>query len=91
MSAISLEDFLFIMTAVCLESKLVFFSKNISLLTSSILTFYSILKPFIYVMPVIYNVPTNLFDMLEAPVPLILGINKDISFKKSLEDNGFSF
>lgn len=42
-------------------------------------------------MPVIYNVPTNLFDMLEAPVPLILGINKDISFKKSLEDNRFSF
>lgn len=82
MCSLALEDFLLILTAVNLEKKVVFFSSNTALLTSAILTFSSILKPFNYVMPVIYILPTLLSDILDSPVPLIVGINKSIRFKE---------
>ncbi|KAL4426589.1 hypothetical protein ABPG74_009281 [Tetrahymena malaccensis] len=91
MSCLPLEDFLFIFTAIALEQKLIFFSSNKSLLTSVILTFYSIYKPFTYVFPAIFNLPVEMLGMLEAPVPFIIGINKDGSFKDELEQSGTDF
>ncbi|EAR90683.1 DENN domain protein (macronuclear) [Tetrahymena thermophila SB210] len=88
MSCLPLEDFLFIFTAIALEKKMIFFSSNKSLLTSVILTFYSIYKPFTYVFPVIFNLPVEMLGMLDAPVPFIIGINKDSSFKDELEQSG---
>ena len=86
MSSLSFEDFLFVFTAISLEKKVVFFSEKVALLTGSILTFYSIIKPFTYVMPVIYNLPNVLIDMLDSCVPIILGINKKIEYFTELSD-----
>ncbi|KAL4465724.1 hypothetical protein ABPG72_015125 [Tetrahymena utriculariae] len=91
MSCLPLEDFFFIFTAIALEKKLVFFSSNKSLLTSVILTFYSIYKPFTYVFPVIFSLPAEMLGMLDAPVPFIIGISKNGSYKDELEQSGADF
>ena len=49
------------------------------------LTFYSLLKPFTYPHPMIFNLPSSLLTMLESPVPYLIGINKAASFLNELD------
>ena len=44
------------------------------------MTFYSIIKPFQYVHPVIFNLPENKFAALGSPVPTIIGINQGLEY-----------
>lgn len=91
MSILTLEEFFFILSAAWLERKLVVFSKDIAVLTATILTFQSIFKPFSYVMPLTSILPWNLQDLLDSPLPLILGINKGIGYLKELRrEHSFS-
>lgn len=74
------DDFFFIFSAILLEVHVVFFSKNVSLLTASILTFYGLLKPFKYPYPIMQNLPESMIKYIEAPVPILIGINQDFKY-----------
>lgn len=44
------------------------------------MTFQSLLKPFKWPHPLIVNLPHYLTELLESPVPIMVGINKSIDF-----------
>ena len=77
LSKIPFLDFIFLFLSLIQEKSLIIVSTskyNISFVISILL---SLLKPFIWVFPVIYNLPENCLDMLFSPVPIICGINKN--------------
>lgn len=77
------EEFLMILLSILLEKKIVFFTRNLNLLTSTILTFLHAMRPFLWAFPVIMNLPRELFEMMSSPLPLLIGVNKDFEFFKS--------
>ncbi|EAR86055.1 DENN domain protein (macronuclear) [Tetrahymena thermophila SB210] len=68
-------DFQLIFTLILLEKKVVFLSKNITLLTLTSITFQNIIKPMKYPHPVIFSICEDLMYFLESPVPIIVGVN----------------
>jgi len=77
---ISLKDLLWIFSAFILEKKLVFLSKNIHLLTATMSVIRSLIKPFRYPFPLVYNLPEVLMAICDAPGAAIIGINKGESY-----------
>ena len=75
-SNIKCEQFLYLFLALMLEKTLVFFSKSLALLTSTLMTFICLLKPFRWPYPMIFNIPESLLEFLDSPVPILIGINK---------------
>jgi len=69
------DELLFYITAIMFETYMVFCSKNITLLTSTLLTLMALIKPFKYPHPQLFNLPENLFTLLDSPVPLLIGVN----------------
>ena len=64
-----------LISAVLLEQKIVVVSKNLHTLTAIIFTIISLLEPFSYqgiVIPILHQ---GLIDVLDAPVPFIVGMN----------------
>lgn len=96
-SALPLMDFLWILSAVLHEKHLVFVSNNISLLTATIITFLSVIKPLKWVQPCVCMLPKDLIDMLAAPVPVIVGLTMSKShvdreqMQKNYENCSFIF
>ncbi|KAL4468234.1 hypothetical protein ABPG73_014156 [Tetrahymena malaccensis] len=68
-------DFQLILTLIMLEKKVIFLSRNITLLTLTALTFQNIIKPMKYPHPVIFSISEDLMYFLESPVPIIVGVN----------------
>ena len=78
------ESFAFILMALLLENPIVFVSENLGLLTSTLMTFLSLISPFKWHYPVVSNLPQDLMQILESPVPILVGINKKRNFVKDL-------
>ncbi len=74
-SNLPMEDFLFLFFSLLLEKKIVMVSKDIALLTGTIQTFFSLLRPFTWPHPLIFNLPESLFTLLDSPVPFLFGID----------------
>ena len=72
---LSVENILVIFSAMCAESKICFCSSNIALLTPVIESFHSFLFPFVWQGAYIPVLPFYLTDILEAPVPFVVGIH----------------
>lgn len=71
---------------------MIFFSSNSALLTSTILTFVSLLKPIVYPFSTVFTLPEDIQDLLDSFIPNLLGINKDISYLQILEKSeGYDF
>ncbi|EGR29733.1 hypothetical protein IMG5_149570 [Ichthyophthirius multifiliis] len=87
-SNIPFDDFLFLFTCISLEKNVIFFSQNITLLTTSIQTFASSLRPFLYPHPIIFSLPVQLYDMIDSPVPCIIGPQQsgEINNKQEMVD-----
>ncbi|KAL4433553.1 hypothetical protein ABPG74_002950 [Tetrahymena malaccensis] len=87
-----IKNFLFLFLSLLLEHSLVFVSENITLLTSTLLLFSnSLLKPLKWINPMIFNLPQKLLPILDSPVPILVGINKNMSFiQKEKIDQEFS-
>ena len=83
----SLENISFILSAILLEKSVVFFSKDITMLTSILNTFLGLLFPFKYVCTLIPAIPSNSEFLFEAPVPIIIGVNRNEHYfwKKELD------
>jgi len=92
----SLDDIKLIVSAMLLEKSIVFFSSDIMLLTAILNTFLGLLAPFKYVCTIIPALPSSLVQMCGAPVPTIIGINRNQEYfwRKEIQeftDNIFVF
>jgi hypothetical protein len=75
LSYIPFEDFILILFAHLFEKKVVFISENKHTLSSAIATFNSMIKPFRWGFPVVYNLPKDCIPVLQSPIPVQIGIN----------------
>ena len=64
---------LWLFSALMFEKKLVFLSKNIHLLTATLSVIRSLIKPFKYPFPLIYNLPELLMVLCDAPGAALIG------------------
>ena len=64
-----------------LEKSIVFVSESLGLLTSAVLGMYNLLRPFTWPHVVVPVVPMSLFEVLEAPIPILIGIQSNRPLK----------
>jgi len=82
---ITYKDLLWFYTALLLERKLVFLTSNIHLLTAILFVLKSLIKPFSYPFPLIFNLPEVLTVYCDAPGAALIGINKGEEYLKEQE------
>jgi len=75
-SYLSLRDIKWLLSAILLEKKLIFLSKNMTLLSATLSVLTTLIKPFLYTYPIIFSVPELLLGLCDAPGAGIMGINK---------------
>ena len=75
-SLLRLEDVIYILFAILQEASVVFLSQNMDFLGSCILGFQGLLRPYAWPHLIVPILPLSLFEILEAPVPLLVGIPK---------------
>jgi len=76
LSVLHIEDFSFLFGALMCEKSLVIVSKNKAAVTSILLGLRSLLKPFHWPHVLIPLIPTKLLDLLDAPVPILVGVEE---------------
>jgi hypothetical protein len=59
------------------ENSLVFVSENAALLSSTLMLFNSLLKPFKWSSTMVFNLPENFMHILDSPFPILIGLNAD--------------
>jgi hypothetical protein len=64
-----------LLCAIMIEKSVIFVGKQ-SLISKAILGFNSLLFPFKWCLALVPILPHSLIDMLDAPVPLLIGITK---------------
>ena len=84
LSQLPFEEFIILLTAMLLEKTIVVVSENLHSLSSSIATLNTLVRPFRWSFPIIYSLPKECMLMLEAPVPVLIGLN--ISSHKFLKE-----
>ena len=93
-SIFSINKILIIFFNVLFESKIVFFSQNVSKISYFIHGMISLLFPFQYSFQISSSIPKEALDVLESISPFILGINTKFSqffFKKhKIDSNGLN-
>ena len=62
---------------ILLNSKILFFSKNLTLLTDTIMSFLSLIFPFKYPFQVLSFLQKGQYNILGSPTPFILGIRQE--------------
>ncbi|KAJ3442196.1 suppression of tumorigenicity 5 st5 [Anaeramoeba flamelloides] len=70
------RDILRIFAALILERRIIFISSNLTILTSSIYSSISLIRPLKWSVILIPIVPKQLTDACYAPIPYVLGIHK---------------
>ena len=84
LSLFSAETLFKLLTAVLLETSLVFVHDNLNMTTSVIMSLKLLLRPFIWCFQLTPVMPTFLLDSLDAPQPKLVGLtSKD--YKELLE------
>lgn len=73
------DDLLQIILYILNESKIVFMSKTIGLLTPIIQILFKLILPFKWLLPNVPLLPCSQLEYLEAPHPFIMGIDADIA------------
>jgi len=75
-SHFSLKDIKWLVSALLLEKKLVFISKNSTLLSATLSVLITLIKPFLYTYPIIFSIPEVLLGLCDAPGAGIMGLNQ---------------
>jgi hypothetical protein len=75
LSQLPFEEFIILLNAILLEKTIVLVSENIHSLSSAIATLNTLIRPFRWSFPIIYSLPKECMLMLEAPVPVLIGLN----------------
>jgi hypothetical protein len=73
-----------ILIRILAENSIVFISKNIQNLTSTVLGFSYLIQPFKWPFILIPNLPHELMNMIDSPVPFLIGILGDEQIKKKM-------
>ena len=79
-SYLTFKDLKFLVSAIMLEKKIVFMSKNTTILTATMSTLLSLIKPLKYTYPIIFNLPEMLLNLCDAPGAALIGINQPEDF-----------
>lgn len=74
LKCLDIDSILEVFSAILLEKKVLFISKHKSLLTQAISCFVSFIFPFLWKHTLIPILPLNRIDILDAPVPYLIGI-----------------
>jgi hypothetical protein len=74
-TCLSVDHILIVFNAMCLEMSICFLSRNISLLTPVQEGLLSFLFPFVWQGCYVPILPIQMIEMLDAPVPLLAGMN----------------
>ena len=72
----TVKDIITIYNAIFLESRILFFSKNIEYLNNFIYGLLALLYPFQYQYQIVTILPKINFEIIESPTPFIAGINQ---------------
>lgn len=75
LSKLPFEEFIVFLTSILLEKTIVLVSEHINSLFSAIATLNTLIRPFRWSFPIIYSLPKECMLMLEAPVPVLIGLN----------------
>ena len=75
MRCLNFDEFYFLWTSMLMERSIIFVSQKQQIISSCILTLTGLLRPFFWVNPLIYFLPKKNFALVQAPVPIIIGIN----------------
>ena len=84
----SVKDIITIYNYIFLESRILFFSKNIEYLNNFIYGLLALLYPFQYQYQIVTILPQVNFEIIESPTPFIAGINQSY-YDKFFEDQNF--
>ncbi|KAG3248204.1 hypothetical protein PI124_g7117 [Phytophthora idaei] len=76
LSRLSIDRLLQILSLLLIETKVIVVSDEIPLLSSSTLGMASLLHPLVWAGPLISVLPLSMHEYMEAPVPLICGVDK---------------
>jgi hypothetical protein len=76
LSSLNADDFLKILYAMMLEKSVIFVSDNLPLLSSAVLGMQCFLLPFKWNYVQIAILPKSLIEMVEAPMPFLVGLLK---------------
>lgn len=78
--ALGPELLIIVFSSLLLERKVILYTENISILSSSILGLQTILYPFQWQHALITILPQNLVDVCQAPIPVLAGMLESIPF-----------
>ena len=76
LSGLTAEQFFKVLVSILLEKSVIFVSDNIPLLSSAVLGLQVFLNPFKWCHVSIPILPQSLLDMIEAPMPIMVGLLK---------------
>jgi len=68
------RQILWLLSAILLERKILFICKNVRMLSSVVLSFVPLLRPFEYQSVVVPVLPERMDMVIEAPVPFLIGL-----------------
>ena len=68
------DELMLIWTSVLLEKKIIFVSDDLGTLSSAIFGFLSLIEPFKWCFPAYPILSDDLLEVLEAPMPLMVGL-----------------
>jgi hypothetical protein len=89
LSTLTAEQFFKILCAMMLEKSVIFVSDNLPLLSSAVLGMQCFLFPFKWCHVQIPILPKSLLDMIEAPMPFLVGLLKShVKYVQSLNEDG---
>lgn len=74
-SCLPYQEFILVFLFLMLEKSIVFVDEDLKKLTSCITTLTALLKPFLWTYPQIPSLPKSQYELLNAPVPIIAGVN----------------
>ena len=90
LSKLPFEEFIILLNSILLEKTIVLVSENLNYLSSAIATLNTLIRPFRWSFPIIYSLPKECMLMLEAPVPVLIGLNvSSHKFLKEISPNHF--
>lgn len=75
--SLNLDNILLVFSAICLEMSVCFCSSNLSLLTPIQEAFLTFLYPFLWQGCYVPILPDGMIELLDAPVPLLVGIHSN--------------
>lgn len=73
--SLAFQEFILLYQFLLLEKTIILISEDMAQLTASVTTLVSLLKPFSWTYPMIASLPRSLYELLNSPVPIIVGLN----------------